>query len=108
MESHSLSSLLGDLGIVALLVTLGALFVSAEIALISLRESQIKQMATKGRRGAKVAFLASNPNRLLGAVQIGVTLSGFLSAALGAERLGRYVIPWLEGLGLSSSAARII
>ena len=108
MESHSLSSLLGDLGIVALLVTLVALFVSAEIALISLRESQIKQMATKGRRGAKVAFLASNPNRLLGAVQIGVTLSGFLSAALGAERLGRYVIPWLEGLGLSSSAARII
>jgi len=49
MESHSFSSLLGDLGIVALLVTLGALFVAAEIALISLRESQIKQMASKGR-----------------------------------------------------------
>jgi putative hemolysin len=107
MESHSFSSLLGDLGIVALLVTLAALFVAAEIALISLRESQIKQMASKGRRGAKVAFLASNPNRLLGAVQIGVTVSGFLSAALGAERLGRYVIPFLEDSGLSSGAARI-
>ena len=108
MESHSISSLLGDIGIVALLVALGGLFVAAEIALISLRESQIKQMANKGKRGAKVAHLASNPNRLLGAVQICVTVSGFLSAALGAERLGEYVIPWLEDLGLSSSAARAV
>ncbi len=108
MESHSVSSLLGDLGIVALLVALGGLFVAAEIALISLRDSQIKQMASKGKRGAKVAFLASNPNRLLGAVQIGVTVSGFLSAALGAERLGAYVIPWLEDRGLGSGAANTI
>jgi putative hemolysin len=106
MESHSISSLLGDIGIVALLIALGGLFVAAEIALISLRESQIKQIALKGKRGAKVAHLASNPNRLLGAVQIGVTFCGFLSAALGADRLGEYVIPWLEDLGLSSGAAR--
>lgn len=106
MESHSVSSLLGDIGIVALLIALGGLFVAAEIALISLRDSQIKQIASKGKRGAKVAHLASNPNRLLGAVQIGVTFSGFLSAALGAERLGDYVIPWLEEVGLSNSAAR--
>jgi putative hemolysin len=106
MESHSISSLFGDLGIVALLIALGGLFVAAEIALISLRESQVKQIALKGKRGAKVAQLASNPNRLLGAVQIGVTFSGFLSAALGAERLGKYVIPWLEDLNLSNSAAR--
>ena len=108
MESHSISSLLGDIGIVALLIALGGLFVAAEIALISLRESQIKQIASKGKRGAKVAHLASNPNRLLGAVQIGVTFCGFLSAALGAERLGEYVIPWLEDLGLSTSAARAV
>ena len=106
MESHSISSLLGDLGIVALLIALGGLFVAAEIALISLRESQVKQIALKGKRGAKVAQLASNPNRLLGAVQIGVTFSGFLSAALGAERLGKYVIPLLEDLNLSNSAAQ--
>jgi len=106
MESHSISSLLGDLGIVALLIALGGLVVAAEIALISLRDSQVKQMASQGKRGAKVAQLASNPNRLLGAVQIGVTFSGFLSAALGAERLGQYVIPWLQDLGLSDSASQ--
>ena len=108
MESPPISALFADLGIVALLVALGGLFVAAEIALISLRDSQIKQLANKGRRGSKVAFLASNPNRLLGAVQIGVTVSGFLSAALGAERLGRYVIPRLEDLGLATGAANTI
>ena len=108
MESHSISSLLGDLGIVALLIALGGLFVAAEIALISLRESQIKQIALKGKRGAKVAQLASNPNRLLGAVQIGVTFCGFLSAALGAERLGVYVEPELVNLGLTEGIAALV
>ncbi len=105
MESHSISSLLGDLGIVALLIALGGLFVAAEIALISLRESQVRQVALRGRRGAKVAKLHSNPNRLLAAVQVGVTLSGFLSAALGAEKLGQFVIPWLKERGLESGVA---
>ena len=101
MESHSLGTLLADLALVAGLILLAALFVAAEIALISLRESQIRQIAGRGKRGARVAKLAENPNRFLAAAQVGVTVSGFLSAALGAERLGDYVIPWLEGEGLS-------
>ena len=102
MESHSLGTLLADLALVAGLILLAALFVAAEIALISLRESQIRQIAGRGKRGARVAKLAENPNRFLAAAQVGVTVSGFLSAALGAERLGDYVIPWLEGEGLST------
>ena len=90
--------------IVALIV-LGAIFVAAEIALVSLRESQIKQIATRGKRGAKVASVASNPNRLLATLQVGVTVTGFLSAALGADRLGDHFIPWLESRGLSSDSA---
>jgi putative hemolysin len=98
---RSLAVLLTDIGVVAGLILLAALFVAAEIALISLRESQIRQMATRGRRGARVALLAQNPNRFLAAAQVGVTVCGFLSAALGAERIGTYVEPWLEGLGFS-------
>ena len=90
--------------IVALIV-LGAIFVAAEIALVSLRESQIKQIATRGKRGAKVASVASNPNRLLATLQVGVTVTGFLSAALGADRLGDHFIPWLESRGLSNDSA---
>jgi putative hemolysin len=105
MESHPSTSLPSAILIVLALVLLGGLFVAAEISLISLRESQIKQLAGRGRRGAKVAEVASNPNRLLAALQVGVTVTGFLSAALGAEKLGVYVIPWLERLGLESKTA---
>ena len=102
MESHSLGTLFADLALIAGLILLAALFVAAEIALISLRESQIRQIAGRGKRGARVAKLAENPTRFLAAAQVGVTVCGFLSAALGAEKLGGYVIPWLEGKGLST------
>ena len=101
MESHSLGSLFGDIAIVAALILTASLFVAAEIALISLRDSQVRQLAVRGKRGARVAKLAQNPNRFLAAAQVGVTVCGFLSAALGAQRLGGYVIPWLEDRGLS-------
>lgn len=105
MDPHPAGSILAPIALVLALILLGALFVAAEIALISLRESQVRQVALRGRRGAKVAKLHSNPNRLLAAVQVGVTLSGFLSAALGAEKLGQFVIPWLEERGLSNKSA---
>lgn len=105
MDPHPAGSILAPIALVLALILLGALFVAAEIALISLRESQVRQVALRGRRGAKVAKLHSNPNRLLAAVQVGVTLSGFLSAALGAEKLGQFVIPWLEERGFSNKSA---
>ena len=99
---------LTSIAIVLGLIALGGLFVAAEIALISLRDSQVKQIAGKGKRGARVAKLTSNPNRFLAAVQVGITLCGFLSAALGAEQLGVYVIPRLESIGLSAGSSEII
>ena len=108
MEAHSLSQVFSNIAIVLSLILLGALFVAAEIALISLRESQIKQLANKGKRGARVAALAENPNRFLAAAQVGVTFCGFLSAALGAERLGVYVEPELVKLGLNEGVASTI
>jgi putative hemolysin len=65
-------------------------------------------MAPKGKRGARVAALAQNPNRFLAAAQVGVTFCGFLSAALGAERLGVYVEPELIKAGLSTGVANAI
>ena len=94
--------------LVLALILLGAFFVAAEIALISLREGQIKQLSqSKGRRGLRVAKLTENPNRFLAAAQVGVTVCGFLSAALGAEKLGVFVEPRLIDLGLSEGAARL-
>lgn len=108
MDPNPAGSIFAPIALVLFLIFLGSLFVAAEIALISLRESQVRQVALRGRRGAKVAKLHSNPNRLLAAVQVGVTLSGFLSAALGAEKLGEFVIPWLEDRGLSDKSANTL
>ncbi|CAB4337417.1 unannotated protein [freshwater metagenome] len=108
MDPNPAGSILAPIALVLFLIFLGSLFVAAEIALISLRESQVRQVALRGRRGAKVAKLHSNPNRLLAAVQVGVTLSGFLSAALGAEKLGQFVIPWLQDRGLSNKSANTL
>jgi putative hemolysin len=106
--AFSLASLIFDLFVVAGFLALGALFVAAEIALISLREGQVKVLAESGKRGRQVAHLTSNPNRFLAAVQVGVTLSGFLSAAFGADRLGNYLVPVLVGLGLSTGLSEAL
>jgi len=103
----SLGVLLLDIGLVLLFIIVAGLFVAAEIALISLRESQLRQMQASGvrlSRTARLAKLTKNPNRFLAAAQVGVTFCGFLSAALGSERLGTsFVIPQLEEWGLSHS-----
>lgn len=70
-----------DALVVLLLILISGVFVAAEMSLVSLRDSQVKQMAHRGRRGKAVARLNENSNRFLSAVQIGVTLTGFLSAA---------------------------
>lgn len=103
--AFSVGSLALDLSVVFFFIFLGAVFVAAEIALISLREGQVKAMEEFGRRGRKVAELAGHPNRFLAAVQVGVTLSGFLSAAFGADQLGDYLIPALESAGLSEDVS---
>jgi putative hemolysin len=65
-------------------------------------------MALRGKRGRRVAKLAENPNRMLAGVQVGVTFCGFLSAALGAEKLGVHFIPWLIDRGISEKSANTI
>jgi putative hemolysin len=91
--------------LVIVFVLIGGVFAATEMALVTLRESQISAMAQRGKRGQTVAGLAKNPNTFLSAVQIGVTVAGFASAAYGASSIAPSVTPLLEGLGLSSAAA---
>ena len=97
-----------DIGLVLLFIAVAGLFVAAEIALISLRDSQIRQLEGKSRRGDRVVSLTKNPNRFLAAAQVGITFLGFLSAALGSERLGKYVSPVFEEWGLSKTLSETL
>ncbi|QCR44821.1 hypothetical protein C1N91_16030 [Curtobacterium sp. SGAir0471] len=95
-------------GLVILFVLVGGVFAAAEIALVSLRESQLQQLERRGSRGARVAALGRDPNRFLSAVQIGVTVAGFFSAAYGASSIAPDVAPLLSDLGLDQGAAEAV
>ncbi len=82
-----MNAVVSNILLILVFIIIGGVFAAAEMALVSLRESQVKQLSTRGQRGRTVAALAANPNRFLSAVQIGVTLSGFLSAAFGGATL---------------------
>ena len=94
--------------LVMLFILMGSFFAAAEIALVSLRESQVERLSTQGRRGRRLASLVARPNRFLAAVQVGVTLAGFVSAGFGAAQIVPSITPVLEGWGLSQGVAEVL
>lgn len=103
-----MSQLWADLALVAVFIGIGGVFAATELALVSLRESQLAALAARSARGARVAAVARDPNTFLAAVQIGVTVAGFLSAAYGATALAPYLAPALRALGLSAETAQSV
>ncbi|WP_435736461.1 hemolysin family protein [Cellulosimicrobium sp. PMB13] len=97
-----------NIALVLLFVLVGGVFAGTEIALVSLRESQVAQLEKQSARGARVAAVARDPNRFLAAVQIGVTVAGFFSAAYGASTLAPDLAPVLERLGLPEPLASTV
>ncbi len=87
------------------LILLEGLFAAAELALVTLREGQVRSLAEKGRRGERVQLLVEDPNRFLSAVQIGVTLTALLASAFGAVTLVQSAADGLRSVGLGSRAA---
>src|SRR3954470_1268698 len=94
--------------IVLALILVEALFVASEIALVSLRDSQVRRIADRGRRGQAVARLVGDPNRFLAVVQIGVTLTALLSSAYGAITLSETAKKALIRQGMSDGLAGFI
>mgnify|MGYP003206581314 FL=1 len=84
---------------------LGSVFAGTELALVSLRGSHIDQMEQEDARGKRVAKIARDPNTFLSTVQIGVTLSGFLSASFGESSISPFIVPVVEGWGVPSNVA---
>ena len=100
-----MDGILLNIGLVLVFVLIGGYFSAAELALVSLRESQVKRLAGRGRRGARVARLRQDSNRFLAAVQVGVTLAGFFSAAYGGSTLAIPLGSALSRLGLPEGLA---
>ncbi len=96
---------IGDVVIVVIIVSVGGFFAAAEMALVSLREGQVKDLAKRGRRGHRAARLAMDPPRFFSAVQIGVTLATLVSGVYGAATLAALFKSWLIRQDMSAAWA---
>jgi len=77
-----------ELIIIVVLILLNAVFVAAEIALVTVRRTRIEQLVEEGRRGARrVRELTAQPGRFLAVIQLGITFIGFLAAAFAGASL---------------------
>jgi magnesium and cobalt exporter, CNNM family len=97
-----------DIALVAVLVLCNALFAGSELALISLREGQLRQLERRRHRGARTLVrLARDPNRFLATIQIGITLAGFLASAVAAVSLAEPLVSPLGFLGRAAQPVAI-
>jgi putative hemolysin len=94
--------------VVLLLILVEAAFVASEMALVTLREGQVSSLASRGRRGERLASLVADPNRFLSAVQIGVTTTALLSSAFGAITLSDSLTDQLRDAGMDKGLADVL
>ncbi len=86
--------------VIAALVLLNAFFAGAEIAIVSMRRSRVKQLVEEQHLSgaAMVQRLLDHPSRFLATIQLGTTLTGFFASAFGAVSLVETLADWLSGL----------
>lgn len=97
-----------DIALVAFLVILNAAFAGSEMALVSLREGQLRALERSGgARAMRLVRLARDPNRFLATIQIGITLAGFLASATAAVSLAEPLVPHLAFMGSAAEPVTV-
>ncbi|WP_446219924.1 hemolysin family protein [Micromonospora sp. IBHARD004] len=97
-----------QLALVGVLVIVNAAFAGSEMALVSLRDSQLQRLERTSRAGRTLARLAKDPNRFLATIQIGITLAGFLASAAAAVSLAKPLVPLLGVFGDAAETVAIV
>jgi putative hemolysin len=100
--------------LIIIFIFLNAVFAAAEIAVVTLRRTRIKQLVDAGNKRAIVLDkLREHPNRFLATIQIGITLVAVLASAIGGATLVKVIKPILMNIPIpfisaSSEAISII
>jgi putative hemolysin len=97
-----------EIALVVVLLLINGVLAGSEIALISLRDSQITRLEAGSTSGRRLASLARDPNRFLATIQIGITLAGFLASATAAVSLAEPLVPLLGFAGEAAEAVAIV
>jgi putative hemolysin len=100
-----------EIVIVSILILCNGVFSLSEMAVVTARKSRLQDWAQKGDTRAKLALeLANAPNRVLSAVQIGITLIGILTGAFSGRTIANWIAARLESIpvvGAHSDAVSI-
>jgi putative hemolysin len=100
--------------LIIIFIILNAVFAAAEIAVVTLRRTRIKQLVEAGNKRAIVLDkLKSEPKRFLATIQVGITLAAVLASAIGGATLVEVIKPILMNIPIhfisaSSQAISII
>ena len=94
-----------NIALIVIFLLFGSIFAATELALVNLRTSQLDRMETQDARGKRVAKIARDPNTFLSTLQIGVTLSGFLSASFGESAIAPHIVPIVKSWGVPDHVA---
>ena len=79
-----------------LLILVNAFFAASEIAVVSLNANKLRKDAEDGnKKAARLLKLVEQPTSFLSAIQIGITLAGFLGSAFAAENFSDRLVRWL-------------
>ena len=97
----SVSAILVRLAAVAALVAMNAFFVAAEFALVSVRQSRMEELVSRGNILARVVLKATNNlDRYIAGTQLGITLASLGLGWVGESTLSALLIPVLQRAGV--------
>jgi len=95
--------------VIALLIAVNGVFVAAEIALVTVRRSRIRQLSDEGdARAQRVGRMTERPGRLLATIQLGITFIGFLAAAFAGASIAGQLADRLRDVGPLSGSADVL
>lgn len=86
------------------LIFVNAFFASTELAVMQLSANKLRRQAEEGdKNAARMLKYVEEPSNFLSAIQIGITLAGFLASAFAADNFAAPLVNWIyNGLGFTS------
>lgn len=97
-------SLFTQLLLIVILTTINAFFASAEMAIVSVNKSKVKNLSKEGNsKAAILEKLMENESNFLSTIQIGITLAGFFSSASAATGISEYICDIISPLNIPYS-----
>lgn len=98
---------MAELLIIVVCLVLNAVFSAIEMAFVTIGKPELRQRVKRGDgKAGRLLSLRENPERALSVIQVGITLVGAVSAAVGGAGAEENLAPLLEtGFGLSEDLA---